>query len=122
MAEKKKLFIMVTHGPENPELATIPFVMRNAALSAGIEVIMGFQANGVMLVKKGCAEHVFAANFPPLSELMEAFVELGGKMYVCGPCVKSRKIEDKDFIEDAKVVNAPTFINEIMTSDKTLVY
>ncbi len=122
MAEKKKLFIMVTHGPENPELATIPFVMGNAALSAGIEVVMGFQANGVMLVRKGCAEHVFAANFPPLSELMDAFVELGGKMYVCGPCVKSRKIDDEDFVEDAKVVNAPTFINEIMTADQTLVY
>ncbi len=122
MAEKKKLFIMVTHGPENPELATIPFVMGNAALAAGIEVVMGFQGNGVMLVRKGCAEHVFAANFPPLKELMDAFVEMGGKLFVCGPCVKSRKIEDKDFIEAATVVNAPTFINEIMTATQSLVY
>ena len=122
MAEKKKLFIMVTHGPENPELATIPFVMGNAALAAGIEVVMGFQGNGVMLVRKGCAEHVFAANFPPLKELMDAFVEMGGKLFVCGPCVKSRKIEDKDFIESATVVNAPTFINEIMTATQSLVY
>ncbi len=122
MSEKKKLFIMVTHGPENPELAVIPFVMGNAALSSGIDVVMGFQGNGVMLIRKGCPEHVFAANFPPLTELIEAFLELGGKMYVCGPCVKSRKIDNKDFIEGAKVVNAPTFINEIMTSDKSLVY
>lgn len=122
MADKKKMFIMVTHGPENPELSTIPFVMANAALVSGIEVVMGFQANGVILVKKGCAEHVFAANFPSLSELMQTFIELGGKLYVCGPCVKSRKIDDKDFVKDAKVVNAPTFINEIMTADQTLVY
>ncbi len=122
MAEKKKLFIMATHGPENPELATIPFVMGNAALAAGIEVVMGFQGNGVMLVRKGCPEHVFAANFPPLQELMNAFVEMGGRLLVCGPCVKSRKIEDKDFIESATVVNAPTFINEIMTATQSLVY
>ncbi len=122
MAEKKKLFIMATHGPENPELATIPFVMANAALASGIEVVMGFQGNGVMLVRKGCPEHVFAANFPPLSELMAGFVELGGKMLVCGPCVKSRKISNEDFVKDATVVNAPTFINEIMTATQSLVY
>ncbi len=118
----KKLFIMVTHGPEDPEMATIPFVMANAAMASDVEVTIGFQGRGVLLVRKDCANHVFAANFPPLSELIDTFLELGGKLLVCGPCVKSRKIEEKDFIENAKVVNAPTFVNEIMTADQVVVY
>jgi len=118
----KKLFIMVTHGPENPEMATIPFVMANAGLASDVEVSMGFQGNGVMLIKRGCAQHVFAANFPHLLELMESYVELGGKMLLCGPCVKSRNLREEDFIENAKVVNAPTFVKEVMSADTVLVY
>ena len=36
MAEK--LVIMVTHGPDEPELATIPFVMAGAAVASDVEV------------------------------------------------------------------------------------
>ena len=43
--------IMVTHGPDDPELATIPFVMAGAAVASDVEVVMGFQGNGVLLVK-----------------------------------------------------------------------
>ncbi|MCD6086941.1 MAG: DsrE family protein [Candidatus Hydrothermae bacterium] len=118
----KKLFIMMTKGPEDTEMATIPFVMANAAIASGLDVLIGVQGNAVLLVRKGCPEHVFAANFPPFKELVETFLEAGGKIYVCGPCVKSRKIEETDMMEGAKVVNAPTFINEIMNSDKVLVY
>ena len=57
MAEK--LVIMVTHGPESPERATIPFVMATAAQASDVEVVMGFQADGVMLVKKGVEVPVY---------------------------------------------------------------
>ena len=47
--ENRKLFIMATNGPENPELATIPFVMATAAQASDVDVVMGFQGNGSML-------------------------------------------------------------------------
>ena len=61
MAEK--LFFMVTHGPEDPERATIPFVMATAAQASDVEVVMGFQVEGVLLVKKGVAEGIAAPPF-----------------------------------------------------------
>jgi predicted peroxiredoxin len=39
MSEKK--LILVTHGTNSPELATIPFVMATAAQASDIEVVMG---------------------------------------------------------------------------------
>ncbi len=121
MAEK--IVIMCTHGPEDPERATIPFVIATAAQASEVEVVVGFQASGVMLVRKGCAEHVFAAGFPPLKELMDAYVAAGGKLYVCGPCVQSRKLDPKnDFIEHATVINAATFVKEITEATNALVY
>jgi len=123
MAEKKqKLVLMVTHGPENPELATIPFVMATAAQASDVEVLMGFQANGVMLTIKGMADHVVASGFPPFKDLLKIYVESGGKMYVCGPCVGSRKIAQQDMVEGATIVGAATFIAECVTATNVLVY
>jgi predicted peroxiredoxin len=119
----EKLVIVCTHGPEDPERATIPFVLATAAQASDVEVVLGFQVNGVMLVRKGCAEHVFAAGFPPLKDLMDAYAEAGGKFYVCGPCVNSRKLDPKvDFIEGATVVNAATFVKEFTEATNVLVY
>ena len=67
MADTEKLVFMVTHGPEHPELATIPFVMAGAALASDVEVVMGFQGDGVELMHKGVAEGVAAEAFPPLA-------------------------------------------------------
>jgi predicted peroxiredoxin len=121
MAEK--LVIMVTHGPDDPERATIPFVLATAAQASDVEAVLGFQADGVFLVKKGVAEGIQAPEFPPLKTLMDAFVEAGGKMLACGPCVKSRKINpETDFIDGAKIANAATFVKEITEATNAMVY
>ncbi len=119
----EKMVIMVTHGPADPELATIPFVMATAAQASDVEVVMGFQADGVWLVKKGVAEEICAPAFPPLKTLLEAYLEAGGSLLACGPCVKSREINpETDFIEGAKVVNAATFVKECTEAVSSLVY
>ena len=118
-----KLILMCTHGPEDPERATIPFVMATAAQASDVEVILGFQANGVMLITQGIAQHVFASGFPPLKELLDIYLENGGKLLVCGPCVKSRQIDpEKEFIQGAPVVNAATFVKECSEATNVLVY
>lgn len=123
MAEnQKKLVLMVTNGPENPELATIPFVMATAAQASNVEILMGFQGNGVMLMAKGMAEHVAASGFPPLKDLMNIYREGGGKLYVCGPCVGSRKIAQEDMVEGATIVGAATFVAECVSAANVLVY
>lgn len=118
----KKLLIMATHAEENPEKATLPFVMGTAALSSEMEVIIGVQSMGVYLAMKDYARHVHAEGFPPLEELLESFLELGGKIYVCGPCIRSRKIDPLELIEGAKVVNAPTFANAMAEADAQISY
>ncbi len=121
MAEK--LVILATHGPEDPERATIPFVMATAAQASDMEVIIGLQTTGVLLATKGVIEHIIAYGFPPLKDLFDAYIEAGGKLYVCGPCVKSRDINpETDFVEAATVVSAATFVKEISESVGTLVY
>ena len=90
MADHNKLVIIATHGPQDPELATIPFVMAVAALASDVETVIGFQADGVCLVHQGVAETVQAPGLPPLAKLIDDVRELGGSLLVCAPCVKSR--------------------------------
>ena len=121
MAEHEKLVIVATHGPEDPERATIPFVMAVAALASDVEVVMGFQADGVCLVHQGEAENVQAPEFPPLTKLLSDFRELGGKLLVCGPCVKSRGISES-LVPGAEIVAAGRFVAEVTSATNSLVY
>jgi predicted peroxiredoxin len=122
MADTEKLVFMVTHGPDHPELATIPFVMGAAALASDVEVVLGFQASGVELVRNGVAETVAAAEFPPLAKLLADCRDLGALFLVCGPCVKSRSITADDLVEGAEIVAAGRFIAEITSATNSLVY
>jgi predicted peroxiredoxin len=121
MAAQEKLVIMATHGPEDPERATIPFVMACAALASDVAVVMGFQADGVCLVHQGEAETVQAREFPPLAKLIDDFRELGGTMLVCSPCVKSRGLAES-LIPGAEIVAAARFVTEVTSATNTLVY
>ncbi len=122
MADNEKLVFMVTHGPGDPERATIPFVMAAAALASDVPVVMGFQAEGVELVKAGVAETVLAPEFPPLAKLLGDVRDLGGLMLVCSPCLKSRGISPDDLIAGAEVVAAARFIAEVTSATNSLAY
>jgi predicted peroxiredoxin len=122
MADTQKLVFMVLHGPDHPEHATIPFVMGCAALASDVEVVLGFQADGVELVRAGVADGIEAAGFPPLAKLLADLRELGGSLLVCGPCLNSRGITAADLIEGAEVVAAGRFVAEITSATNSLVY
>ena len=118
-----KLVFVCTHGPEDPERATLPFVMATTAQASDMDAVLAFQAGGVMLMVEGVARHVLAPSFPPLKELLDAYLENGGKLLVCGPCVKSRQIDpEKDFIKGATLVNAATMVKEFSEATNVLVY
>jgi uncharacterized protein len=118
----KKLFFMVTHGADDPERATIPFVMAVSAQASGAEVVLGFQAEGVTLARKGAVEKITFPPFPPLKDLADTYRSAGGKFLVCGPCMQVRGITAADFVEGATQVNAATFVAELLDSTNSLVY
>ncbi len=79
MAEQEKIVYISTNGAENPEKASLPFVLANAAMVMEVETLVVLQGPAVFLAKKGCLQHVHAAGFAPLKELVDAFFEPGGE-------------------------------------------
>ena len=118
----EKIVIVATHGGEDPERASLPFVMGNAALALEAEVTVVLQSTAVTLAKKGCYEHVFAAGLPPLKELVDTFVELGGRILVCMPCIEERKITTDMLVEQAETTKAGKVVLALLEADATLSY
>lgn len=122
MAEKEKIVYIVTHGAEDPERATFPFMLATAAQAMEVEAVVALQGTSVFLAKKGFLDHVSAAGLPPLKKLVETFISEGGKLLVCVPCIRERKIEECDLIEGAATTAAAALNQEILTANATLVY
>jgi len=124
MEEKKpeKLVIFATHGPDDPEKASLPFVCANAALAMDVEVIVVLQGCGVLLAKKGCYEHVFCAGFDPLKKLVESFNEFGGRIYVCIPCIQERNITVDMLLPNAEPVKAGRVVQAALEANAVLNY
>jgi uncharacterized protein involved in oxidation of intracellular sulfur len=123
MPERKdKIVIFVTHGGENPEMATIPFVMANAARAMETEVVVVLQGPAVSLAKKGCYEHVFAAGLSSLKDQVDTFIKSGGAILVCTPCIKERKITNEMLVESAQPVASGRVITEVLDAAAVLNY
>ena len=124
MAEEKKekIIYLATHGAEDPERASLPFVLANAALVMEVEAVVGLQGASVFLAKKGMLEHVHSAGFAPLKQLVDSFLELGGRLLVCVPCIQERKIDLEDLIDNAVPTAGGALTEEILSANATLVY
>ena len=118
----EKMVIFGTHGSEDPEKATLPFVVGNAALAMDVQVTIVLQASGVTLVQKGCYEHIFAPGFDPLQKLVGSFLELGGKVLVCIPCSDARKISQDILVEGTEMVKGARIVQEVLEAKAVLNY
>ena len=122
-AEKKeKVLYVCTHSADDPERASIPFVMANAALAMDMEVIVALQGKGVELARKGYVDKMLETEFPPMKKLLEDFLELGGKLWVCVPCIKARNIEEFELVEGYVLVSAGVLNNEALEADAVFTY
>ncbi len=125
MTEEKteKILYMCTCSEERSEIAHIPFVLANAALAMDIEAKIILQGDGVNIAKKGYVDTMPpGGGFPPMKELLESFLELGGIIWVCGPCIKDRNIEESDLIEKSEITAAGSVNLAAIESDAVFVF
>jgi len=124
MEEKKeKIFYLLTCAAEKPEKASVPFVLGNAALAMDIGATICLQSNGVYLAQKGYIDHMLqGGGFPPMKKLIKDFMEQGGKIWVCVPCIKERNITEEDLIEGAETTAGGKVNLEAMESNAVFVF
>jgi uncharacterized protein involved in oxidation of intracellular sulfur len=124
MADKEKNSLYVcTHADDDPEKASIPFVLACAALATGIKATVILQGDGVYLAKKGYADTLpQGGGFPHIQELMANFMELGGMLKICVPCIESRNIKEFELVDGTQTTGAAAINAEAIEADVVMVY
>ncbi len=105
-----KLCVSITHARNDTDKATVGFVVANAAVASGQETLVFLSTEAVHLAVKGGAEGIHEEGFAPLADLMGNFVKAGGKIYVCSPCFKKRKLDEAALVPGATVVGGAKLV------------
>jgi uncharacterized protein len=113
-----KLLFLCTHGKEDPERATLPFVAANVAATAGQEAIVICTIEAAWLGTKNGLQGIEAKGLPPLAKLFPDFVAGGGKVWLCGACTKPRGITEEHLAPGAAIVGAAKIVEEIVGGAK----
>lgn len=109
----QRILFNCTHGAENAERATLPFVAANVAATAGIEAIVVCTIEAVRLGTIGGADGVAAPGLPPLAGLLREFLGNGGQVWLCGACTKPRGIGEEHLAEGVKIVGAAKIVETV---------
>ena len=89
-----KFVVCLTHAKNDTDKATVAFVVANAAVASDKDALVFLSIEAVRLSQPGYADDIHEEGFAPLKDLMANFVKAGGKIYVCSPCFKKRKLDE----------------------------
>jgi predicted peroxiredoxin len=105
-----KFCVNLTCSKNDTDKATVAFVVANAAVASEKETVVFVSNEGVRLAVQGFAEDMHEEGFAPMRELMANFVKGGGKLWVCSPCFKKRKLDEGKLIAGATIVGGAKLV------------
>jgi len=85
---------------DNPDQVAVPLVLANAALAMGSDAIVWTTLEGVHLGKKGSADDMHSPSFGPVKELINQFVNAGGRIGICPACANTHGVTDENIVEN----------------------
>lgn len=105
-----KFCISLSRAQDDPDRATVAFVVANAAVASDKETVVFLSIEGVRLSQRGQADAIHEEGFAPLKDLMANFVSAGGKILVCSPCFKKRKLDESRLVDGAVIVGGAKLV------------
>ena len=106
----KSFLISCSHGQEDAERATLPFIVANVAVTANQQATVFLTAEAVRIATRDYAEGVRAHGMKPLTEVLQSFLQNGGRIWVCGACAGPRGITETDLISGTQIVTAVNLV------------
>ena len=114
--------VSLTSAKDNPDKATVAFVVANAAVASDKETLVFLSTEGVRLSQQGYADDVREEGFAPLKELMESFVKAGGTIWVCSPCFKKRRLDEAKLVAGATIVGGAKLVEFLSAGSPCVTY
>lgn len=120
MAETaRELIVLITRGADH-ELSSVAFTIANGGITSGLNVSIFLTSNGVDLVRKRAIDGLAVHPLEPLAALVKDFLDRGGNLWACTPCVKARGYEQKDLIEGVRIAGSSVMHERIKAGAATL--
>jgi predicted peroxiredoxin len=117
-----KFCVSLTCAKDNADKATVAFVVANAAVASEKETMVFLSTEGVRLSQKGYADDIREEGFAPLRDLMDNFAKAGGKIYVCSPCFKRRKLDENNLVAGAVIVGGAKLVEFLGDGNPCVTY
>ena len=118
----ERLIFNCTHGKEDPERATLPFVAANVAATAGQDAVVLCTIDAVWLGTEGGTDGIASPGLPALNDLFGEYVENRGQVWLCGACTKPRGIGEEDLAKGAAIVGAAKVVEEVVAGARTIAF
>lgn len=84
----------------------------------GHEVTVILMEDGVFAAMKGQE----TTQFFKTVQILTDFTDAGGKLLVCGLCIKERGIEQQHLIEGAEIIDIHRMVSEMAAADQTVFF
>lgn len=117
-----KFCVSLTNAGNDPDRATVGFVVANAAAGSDQETLVFLSTEGVHLAVEGAADKIHEDGFSPLKDLMTNFVEAGGIIWVCSPCFKKRGLDESALIRGATIVGGAKLVEFLASGSPCITY
>ena len=111
-----KLLVVATHGPDDPNRATLAFLAAKSAKENGDDAEIFLMNDAVLLAKKGVAENIQGVGLASFPEVLEIVQILEIPIWVCKPCAEARGIKKEDLIEGAEFSGMYDFAKKAVNS------
>jgi predicted peroxiredoxin len=117
-----KFCVSLTCAKDNTDKATVAFVIANAAVASDKETMVFLSTEAVRLSQRGYPDDIHEEGFAPLKELMANFARAGGKVFVCSPCFKRRKLDENQLVEGAVIVGGAKLVEFLSDGSPCVCY
>lgn len=120
MSDSKKLVIINSRGFDD-ERSSVAWSIANASIASGLDVTVFLVSAGVDWARKGAADvaHLNPLD-PSMGDMIGNFLEGGGRILVCPPCIKVRGYDEDSMIDAATIAGAPVMLEEILAGAASL--
>lgn len=101
---------------DNADRVATPLVLANSALANGGQALLWLTMSGVELARKGVAQKLGDSSFASVNELLNVFIESGGKIGICPPCAKTHGLTDENKLEATEWMGGVAMLSEAQNS------
>jgi predicted peroxiredoxin len=115
----RELVVLMTKGIDH-ELSSVAFTIANGGITAGLKVYAFLTSGAVDVVRRRGQELTHVPPLESLKSLIDNFMQRGGVVWVCPPCVKSRGYTQEDLIEGVTITPGAAMHERILAGAATL--